>query len=148
MNKNIYITSILFLLVLFDFSSNLFAYMMVFNGIIFLENGETFFNLNSKFILFSQLIWSSTFFFFNFYDTRSTLSRFDEIIKIFPVIYGISVLAITLDIFGLINLYVEYKSLLSYCLLFSFFTMIGRFFIHSFQKYLLKMKIGLNNGNE
>ena len=119
--------------------------MMVFNGIIFLENGETFFNLNSKFILFSQLIWSSTFFFFNFYDTRSTLSRFDEIIKIFPLIYGISVLAITLDIFGLINLYVEYKSLLSYCLLFSFFTMIGRFFIHSFQKYLLKMKIGLNN---
>ena len=83
--------------------------------------------------------------FFNLYDTRSTLSRFDEIIRIFPVIYGISVFGITLDVFGLINLNVDYKSLLSYCLLFSFISMLGRFLIHTFQKYLLKIKVGLNN---
>ncbi len=90
-------------------------------------------------------MWYSIFFFLNLYDTRSTLSRFDEIIKIFPVIYLITVTGVTFDVFGILDLNIEYKSLLSYSLLFSFILILGRFFIHSFQKYLLKMEIGLNN---
>ena len=102
-------------------------------------------NFGNQFILFSQTIWFSVFFLFNLYDTRSTLSRFDEIIKIFPVIYLITVIGITFDVFNIIDINIDYKSLLSYSLLFSFILILGRFFIHSFQKYLLKMKFGLKS---
>ncbi len=132
-------------MILFDFASNLISYSIIFNETSYLDPIKIIYNIEASFILSSQFLWSSIFFFFNLYDTRSTLSRFDEIIRIFPVIYGITVIGITLDVFGLIYLNVEYKSLLSYCLLFSLISMLGRFLIHSFQKYLLKMKIGLNN---
>ncbi len=140
MSKNFHKRIIFSLLLVFDLGSNLIAYSLVFDGIEFFDS-----NIDSQFILFSQLLWLSIFFFFNLYDTRSTLSRFDEIIKIIPVIYGISVIGITIDVFGLINLNLDYKNLLSYCLLFSFLSTFGRFLIHTFQKYLLKMKVGLNN---
>ncbi len=145
MTKNFYNVSILILLLVSDFASNLISYSMVFDGNRYFDSEKIIYNFDSEFIVFSQLLWFFTFLFFNLYDTRSTLSRFDEIIRIFPVIYGIAVLTITVDVFGLINLNVDYKSLLSYCLLFSFVSMFGRFLIHTFQKYLLKMKVGLNN---
>ena len=133
------------LLILIDFVSNTIAFKIVFDTLEFPSLGSAFFNSNFSIILFFQLIWCSIFFFFNLYDTRSTLSRFDEIIRIFPVIYGITFVVITFDVFGFINLDIDYKNLLSYSLLFSFILIIGRFFIHTFQKYLLKMKVGLNN---
>ena len=142
MNKNIYNRIILFLLISFDFASNLIAYNFIFDGVNF---DKATFILKLQFVLIAQFLWSSIFFFFNLYDTRSTLSRFDEIIRIFPVIYGITLFGITFDVFGFISLKIDYKSLLSYTLLFSFISIFGRFFIHTFQKYLLKKKIGLNN---
>ena len=145
MNRNIYNRIIFFLLLSFDFFSNLFAYIVIFDGLRFLDSGQIIYNIETKFIFISQILWYSIFFFLNLYDTRSTLSRFDEIIKIFPVIYLITVTGVTFDVFGILDLNIEYKSLLSYSLLFSFILILGRFFIHSFQKYLLKMEIGLNN---
>ena len=145
MKTIIYSKIILLLLILIDFGSNTIAFKIVFDTIEFPSFGNAFFNSNFSIILFFQLIWCSIFFFFNLYDTRSTLSRFDEIIRIFPVIYGITFVVITVDVFGFINLDIDYKNLLTYSLLFSFILIIGRFFIHTFQKYLLKMKVGLNN---
>ena len=130
---------------MFDLGSNIISYRLIFEGEVMLNFDEKTSILEPQFLIFTQILWSLIFFFFNLYDTKSTLSRFDEILRIFPVIYGIAVVAITVDIFGLINLNIDYKSLLSYCLLFSFISMFGRFLIHTFQKYLLKMKVGLNN---
>ncbi len=144
MNKNIYNKITLFLLFIFDFFSNIISYVIIFEEIIPF-NYKTIFNFDFQFILLTQALWFLIFFLFNLYDTRSTLSRFDEIIKIFPAIYFFTVFGVTFDVFGLIDLNIEYKSLLSYGLLFSFILILGRFFIHSFQKYLLKMKFGLNN---
>ena len=135
----------LLFLVIFDFGANIIANIIIFDGIKVSNAGNVIYNFDFLFLLLSQIIWSSIFFFFNLYDTRSTLSRFDEIIRIFPVIYGITVFAITLDIFGFVSLQAEYKSLISYSLVFSSILMMGRFLIHSFQKYLLKIKVGLNN---
>ena len=118
---------------------------MIFKGIRFFDSEIFFHGLDSYLILYFQLLWFSIFSLFNLYDTRLTLSKFDEVIKIFPIIYGVIVTGISFDVFGFINLDIEYKSLLSYSLLFSFIVIIGRFFIHTFQKYLLKKKIGLNN---
>ena len=145
MTKKIYNKIIFFLLLLFDYASNLSAYIIIFDGIGYFSFEKMISNFDSQFILFSQLIWFSVFFLFNLYDTRSTLSRFDEIIKIFPVIYLITVIGITFDVFNIIDINIEYKSLLSYSLLFSFILILGRFLIHSFQKYLLKMKVGLKS---
>ena len=146
MKKNIYNRAILFLLVICDFLSNLISYSIVFGVVRFFDFKKNIIIYDDLlFIIFCQLVWSSIFLLFNFYDTRSTLSRFDEIIKIFPVIYLITVTVVTLDVFELININIEYKSLLSYSLLFSFVLILGRFVIHSFQKYLLKMKVGLNS---
>ena len=55
-------------------------------------------------ILYFQLLWFSIFSLFNLYDTRLTLSKFDEVIKIFPIIYGVIVTGISFDVFGFINL--------------------------------------------
>ena len=145
MKRKIYNKIVLTLLLLIDFGSNLVAYIIVFDSIKLSSFDNTISGISTSFILLSQLIWSTTFFFFNLYDTRSTLSRFDEIIRIFPVIYGITVVGITFDVFGLINLNIDYKSLLSYALLFSFILIVGRFLIHTLQKNMLKRKIGLNN---
>ena len=145
MNRNIYTRIILLLLFIFDLGSNIFAFSVIIDGVSPLNFDKATFIYRPKFILITQFIWSSIFFFFNLYDTRSTLSRFDEIIRIFPVIYGITVFVITLDVFGFMNLNIDYKSLLSYALLFSFVSINGRFLVHTFQKYLLKREIGLNN---
>ena len=145
MNKNIYNRIIFCLLLIFDFFSNLIAYTVIFKGIRFFDSEIFFHGLDSYSILYFQLLWFSIFSLFNLYDTRLTLSKFDEVIKIFPIIYGVIVTGISFDVFGFIDLDIEYKSLLSYSLLFSFIAIIGRFFIHTFQKYLLKKKIGLNN---
>ena len=145
MKKNIYNKITLILLIMFDLLSNIVSYGIIFESISLFDFKKIIFSIDLKFVLQTQVLWSSIFFFFNFYDTKFTLSRFDEIIKIFPVIYLITVFGITFDVFGLVDLNIEYKSLLSYSLLFSFILILARFFIHSFQKYLLKIKVGHNN---
>ena len=132
MNKNIYNKITLFLLFIFDFFSNIISYVIIFEETIPF-NYKTIFNFDFQFILLTQALWFLIFFLFNLYDTRSTLSRFDEIIKIFPAIYFFTVFGVTFDVFGLIDLNIDYKSFLSYGLLFSLILILGRFLIHSFQ---------------
>ena len=145
MKKNIYNIITLFFLIAFDLLSNIISYGIIFESFSLFDFKNIIFNIDLQFIILTQVVWSGIFFFFNLYDTRLTLSRFDEIIKIFPVIYLITVIGVTFDVFGLVDLNIEYKSLLSYSLLFSIILILARFFIHSFQKYLLKIKVGLNN---
>ena len=130
---------------MFDLLSNIISYGIIFESISLFDFKKIILNIDLKFVLQTQVLWSSIFFFINLYDTKFTLSRFDEIIKIFPVIYLITIFGITFDVFGLVDLNIEYKSLLSYSLLFSFILILTRFLIHSFQKYLLKIKVGHNN---
>ncbi len=93
----------------------------------------------------TQFCWSVIFFFANLYNARATLSRFDEIIRLVPIIYSVLFMYIALNVFGLIKFHSEYKSILAYGLVFSTLLITNRFIIHSVQKYFLKMKIGLNN---
>ncbi|MFL3051569.1 MAG: nucleoside-diphosphate sugar epimerase/dehydratase [Candidatus Neomarinimicrobiota bacterium] len=79
------------------------------------------------------------------YNTRATLSRFDEIIRLLPIIYSVLVLFIVAHIFGLINMVIDYKEVLIYGLVFSAILIVNRFIIHTIQKLLLNKKIGLKN---
>ena len=96
-------------------------------------------------VLILQCCWSTIFFFANLYNTRATLSRFDEIIRLVPIIYTVLVMFIVVHIFGLINIIIDYKEVLTYGLIFSAILIVNRFIIHTIQKFLLNKKIGLNN---
>ncbi len=143
MNKNNYNNILLFILVLSDFVSGTISFNVSF--------GIDYFNLfsvnnDSFFILFLvQLSWSCIFFLANLYNTRATLSRFDEIIRLVPIVYSVLFLYIFLNVFGIIQIHSEFKNILTYGLVFSSILIINRFVIHTIQKYFLKMKIGLNN---
>ncbi len=144
MNKRLYNNLLLSILLLSDFISgiisfNLFFYFQKYDFSI-IKNNEFY-----LIIAIVQVCWSIIFFFADLYNTRATLSRFDEIIKLVPIIYSALFLYIVLHIFGLINYYSDFKSILIYGLVFSTLLIINRFLIHSVQKYLLKKKIGLNN---
>ena len=104
-----------------------------------------FVNESFLLILLLQCCWSFLFFFADLYNTRATLSRFDEIIRLVPIIYGFIVSLITLHVFGLIQLQIDYKQVLSYGLILSALLIVNRFIIHTIQKYLLNKDIGLNN---
>jgi len=138
LKKSIYNTISLGTLLISDFISGLISYSLFF---------EVYnYSLHFFLIFFMiQLCWFIIFFFANLYDTRATLSRFDEIIRLFPIIYGIIVSFIIFHIFGLTSIDINYKSLLSYGLVFSAILIINRFFIHTIQKAFLNKKIGLNN---
>jgi len=141
LSKKFYSFITLFFLILSDLISNIFAICIVFN----FQISDFLYSANIFSIICLQVFWFIIFLFFNLYDSKLTLSRFDEIIKLFPIIYGSIVLYITINIFGLIDINIDHKNALTYGLLFSFILMINRFFIHTAQKYLLKKKIGLNN---
>ena len=145
MNKAFYKNFLLIVIILSDFLSGSLAYTVSF-GYQYLNNSAFF--LNNKaigIILLLQLCWSIIFFFANLYNTRATLSRFDEIIRLVPIIYSILFLYITLHVFGIIMFHSDLKKILTYGLTFSSLLIVNRFVIHSVQKYFLKMKIGLNN---
>ena len=91
------------------------------------------------------MTWSAIFFFADLYNTKATLSRFDEIIRLVPIVYSALFLYIAFDVFGLIKFNSDHRSILTYGIIFSTLLIVNRFIIHSIQKYLLKMKIGLNN---
>ena len=139
-NKKLYNNISLVILIASDFLSGSASYIFAFNNQKFDLPIESI-----LFIIAIQICWSTIFFFANFYNTRATLSRFDEIIRLVPIIYSVLFLYITLHVFGLIKFHSDYKNILSYGLVFSLLLIVNRFFIHTIQKYLLKKKIGLNN---
>ncbi len=100
---------------------------------------------NFLYIVIIHLCWLSVFFFANLYNTRATLSRFDEIIRLVPIVYFVVFMYISLNEFGLISHYNNYRNVLTYGLIFSTLLITFRFIIHTVQKYFLKKKIGLNN---
>ena len=145
MNKVLYKNILLFILVLSDFLAGAISYIFSFN----IENYYAYESnsyINSLLIiLLVQSAWSTIFFFANLYNTRATLSRFDEIIRLVPIIYSVLFIYIAFNVFAVINFHSDYKNILRYGLVFSTVLIINRFIIHSVQKYFLKMKIGLNN---
>ena len=90
-------------------------------------------------------MWSGLFYFSNLYESRATLSRFEEVIRIVPLIYFTLVIIITLDIFQFSIIAIEYKNIFIYGGIFTSALLINRFIVHSFQKLLLMKKIGLND---
>ena len=101
--------------------------------------------LDFKNIIIIQSIWSGLFYFSNLYESRATLSRFEEVIRIVPLIYFTLVIIITLDIFQFSIIAIEYKNIFIYGGIFTSALLINRFIVHSFQKLLLMKKIGLND---
>ncbi len=94
---------------------------------------------------FLQFFWVSIFYIANLYDTSATLSRFEEIIRIVPIVYTCLIIIISSHVFGFLTLELVYKDILSYGLIFSGIVIINRFIIHTIQKSLLNRNIGLNN---
>ncbi len=139
MNKNKYNFILLAILLFSDFFSGTISYRLtIYNNITF--------SLDLFFLIFSmQCCWSAIFFFADLYNTRATLSRFDEIIRLVPIIYSTLVFFIILNIIGIVDYTIEYKDILTFGLVFSTILIINRFIIHSVQKFLLNKKIGLNN---
>ncbi len=137
MNRILYKNILRFTLILFDFVSGFLAFSSSFAN----QNFDYFYLI----FFLTQLCWTVIFFFANLYSTRATLSRFDEILRLVPIIYSVLFLYITIHVFGLINYHSDFRSILIYGLVFSMLSITNRFLIHTIQKYLLKMKIGLNN---
>ena len=136
MNKNTYNKSLFGILVVSDILASLVALWIIYNN-----------NINN-FLLTAFLIqcfWLPVFYLANLYNTRATLSRFEEIIKIVPVVYTCLIILISAHVFGLFELSMDYKNTLSYGLIFIGILITNRFFIHTIQKSLLNRNIGLNN---
>ncbi len=145
MNKKLYNNIFIITLLFSDFLSGILAFSLSFDfGYL-----NSFLNISDarsiSIIFLIQFCWSAVFFFANLYNTRATLSRFDEIIRLVPIIYSILFLYVTIHVFGLIKFHSDLKNILTYGLVFSILLIINRFIIHSVQKYMLKIKIGLNN---
>ena len=134
MNKNKYNFILLAILLFSDFFSGTISYRLtIYNNITF--------SLDLFFLIFSmQCCWSAIFFFADLYNTRATLSRFDEIIRLVPIIYSTLVFFIILNIIGIVDYTIEYKDILTFGLVFSTILIINRFIIHSVQKFLLNKK--------
>ncbi len=140
MNKKLYNNILLIVLLISDFLSATLSFIISFDKNFHFVDSQT---LSSIFLL--QLCWFIIFFFANLYNTGATLSRFDEIIRLVPIIYSAIFVFIALNVFSLINFHSDLRNILIYGLVFSSLSIINRFLIHTVQKYLLKMKIGLNN---
>ena len=139
MLRKFYNTILLAILFLSDFFSGILSFWLTFS------NNDIFNFQLILTLLIIQFCWVIIFFFANLYNTRATLSRFDEIIRLVPIIYVVLVLFIIIHIFGLINFFIDYREVLTYGLVFSTILIANRFLIHTLQKLLLNKKIGLNN---
>ena len=93
--------------------------------------------------IFSEILWISLFALSNLYDTRATLSRFEEILSIVPTVYFTLIFIITGQVMNLYLLPFELKQILVYGFILSGFFILGRILIHTIQKLLLKQNIGL-----
>ena len=129
---------ILIFLLAGDITAGFFAYNIFVGSSIVLSN-----NIIIDFFVI-QVIWIGLFYFTNLYNPRATLSRFEEVLKLVPLIYFTLVVIITLDIFQLSLINVEYTVLFSYGLIFASGVLLNRFLIHSLQKVLLLKDIGLS----
>ena len=145
MNKKLYNNIFIAILLSSDFLSGVLAFTFSydFENTNFFLSGSDYGSMYTIFAI--QLSWSAVFFFANLYNPRATLSRFDEIIRLVPIIYSVLFIYIAFNVFGVIKLHSDYKSILVYGIVFSTLLIINRFFIHSVQKFFLKKKIGLNN---
>ncbi len=139
MTKKLYNSILIITLIFSDFFSGFIAFWLTTNN----QFGFTFELI--LFVLLMQFSWFIIFFFANLYDTRATLSRFDEIIRLVPIVYTFLVFFIILHVFGIIPIIIDYREILTYGLFFSIILIANRFFIHTIQKFLLYKKIGLNN---
>ncbi len=145
MNKSLFNKIFIFALIVSDFISGIVSINLAFfNNYLFIQSSNYQITDYSHFLLI-QLSWSIIFFFANLYNTRATLSRFDEIIKLVPIIYSVLFTYIAFNVFGVIKFHSDFRSILTYGIAFSTLLIINRFIIHSIQKYFLKMKVGLNN---
>ena len=136
MNKSTYNKSLIGILALADISASLIALWIIYNNNI--DN----FLLTALLI---QVLWFPIFYLANLYDTRATLSRFEEVIKIVPVVYTCLIILISAHVFGLFEFSMNYKNILSYGLIFLGILIVNRFIIHTIQKSLLNRNIGLNS---
>ena len=93
--------------------------------------------------IFSEILWISLFTLSNLYDSRATLSRLEEILKIVPTVYFTLIFIITGQVMNLYLLPFELKQILVYGFILSGFLILGRILIHTIQKLLLKQNIGL-----
>ena len=125
------------LLLIGDFIAGLVAYKMIIDPSI-----NTIYDLGGM-VLVIQSIWFGLFLMANLYNPKATLSRFEEILKLVPLIYFTLVFVITLDVFEFISLDIGYRNILTYGLIFSGILLVNRLLIHSFQKLLLLKNIGL-----
>jgi len=125
------------LLLIGDFIAGLLAYKMIIAPSI-----NTIYDLGGM-VLVIQSIWFGLFLMANLYNPKATLSRFEEILKLVPLIYFTLVFVITLDVFEFISLDIGYRNILTYGLIFSGILLVNRLLIHSFQKLLLLKNIGL-----
>ena len=93
--------------------------------------------------LCAEILWIAMFIVANLYDTRATLSRFEEILKIIPLVYISLVLFISGHVMNYYVIPVNIKQVLVYGFTFSGFLIIGRIIVHTIQKLLLRKNIGL-----
>ena len=137
-NGKTYNRSLLGFLLSADLIAGFFAFSMGFK--VNILNGEA--GLLTWFIFF-EILWISLFALSNLYDTRATLSRFEEILRIVPTVYFTLIFIITGQVMNLYLLPFELKQILVYGFILSGFLILGRILIHTIQKLLLKQNIGL-----
>ena len=137
-NGKTYNRSLLGFLLSADLIAGFFAFSIGFK--VNILNGEG--GLLTWFI-FSEILWISLFALSNLYDTRATLSRFEEILSIVPTVYFTLIFIITGQVMNLYLLPFELKQILVYGFILSGFLILGRILIHTIQKLLLKQNIGL-----
>ena len=93
--------------------------------------------------IFSEILWISLFTLSNLYDTRATLSRFEEILRIVPTVYFTLIFIMTGQVMNVYLIPFDFKQILVYGFIFSGFLILGRILIHTIQKLLLKQNIGM-----
>ena len=137
-NGKTYNRSLLGFLLSADLIAGFFAFSMGFKvNILYGEAGLL------TWFIFSEILWISLFALSNLYDTRATLSRFEEILRIVPTVYFTLIFIITGQVMNLYLLPFELKQILVYGFILSGFLILGRILIHTIQKLLLKQNIGL-----
>ena len=137
-NGKIYNRSLFGFLLIADLIAGFFAFSMGLKiNILNVEAGLL------TWFIFSEILWISLFALSNLYDTRATLSRFEEILRIVPTVYFTLIFIITGQVMNLYLLPFELKQILVYGFILSGFLILGRILIHTIQKLLLKQNIGL-----
>ena len=85
--------------------------------------------------IFSEILWISLFTLSNLYDTRATLSRFEEILRIVPTVYFTLIFIMTGQVMNVYLIPFDFKQILVYGFVLSGFLIFGRILIHTIQKF-------------